>query len=34
MNKSRVIVFDVNETMPDLRVLEPHFQRIFGEKGE
>ena len=28
---SRVIVFDVNETLLDLRALEPHFQRIFGD---
>jgi 2-haloacid dehalogenase len=26
----RVIVFDVNETLLDLRALEPHFRRIFG----
>lgn len=28
---SRVIVFDVNETLLDLRALEPHFQRVFGD---
>jgi 2-haloacid dehalogenase len=27
----RVIVFDVNETLLDLRALDPHFQRIFGD---
>ena len=28
---SRVIVFDVNETLLDLCALEPHFQRVFGD---
>jgi 2-haloacid dehalogenase len=28
-----LIVFDVNETLLDLEVLEPTFRRIFGEKG-
>lgn len=28
---SRVIVFDVNETLLDLRALETHFQRVFGD---
>jgi 2-haloacid dehalogenase len=27
----RVIVFDVNETLLDLKSLDPHFQRIFGD---
>jgi 2-haloacid dehalogenase len=27
-----LIVFDVNETLLDLRTIEPIFQRIFGEK--
>lgn len=27
---SRVIVFDVNETLLDLRALAPHFERVFG----
>jgi len=27
-----LIVFDVNETLLDLRTLEPTFRRIFGEK--
>ncbi len=27
----RVCVFDVIETMLDLRALDPHFQRIFGD---
>lgn len=26
----RVIVFDVNESLLDLRALEPHFERLFG----
>ena len=30
---SRVIVFDVNETMLDLRALEPQFQRVFGDSS-
>ncbi len=29
----RVIVFDVNETMLDTNALEPHFERVFGEKS-
>ncbi len=28
---SRVIVFDVNETLLDLRAFDPHFQRLFGD---
>lgn len=28
---SRVLIFDVNETMLDLRPLDPHFARIFGD---
>lgn len=28
---ARVIVFDVNETLLDLKALDPHFQRIFGD---
>jgi 2-haloacid dehalogenase len=27
---SKVIVFDVNETLLDLRALDPHFKRVFG----
>ncbi len=27
----RVIVFDVNETLLDLRALDPEFQRVFGD---
>lgn len=27
----RVIVFDVNETLLDLKALDPHFQRLFGD---
>lgn len=29
----RVIVFDVIETMLDTGALEPHFERVFGEKS-
>lgn len=28
----RVIVFDVNETLLDVRALEPHFCRVFGDE--
>src|SRR5512137_2543697 len=28
----RILVFDVNETLLDLSALEPHFQRVFGDK--
>lgn len=28
---ARVLVFDVNETLLDLRALDPHFERIFGD---
>lgn len=28
---SGVIVFDVNETLLDLRALDPHFERVFGD---
>jgi 2-haloacid dehalogenase len=28
-----VIIFDVNETMLDLRALDPHFERVFGDAG-
>jgi len=27
----KVVVFDVNETMLDLRALDPHFERAFGD---
>jgi 2-haloacid dehalogenase len=27
----RVCVFDVNETLLDLKALDPHFQRVFGD---
>jgi len=27
---ARVILFDVNETLLDLRALDPHFARVFG----
>ena len=29
----RVCVFDVNETLLDLRALDPHFARVFGDAG-
>jgi 2-haloacid dehalogenase len=28
-----LIVFDVNETLLDLKTMEPTFERIFGEKS-
>ena len=28
----RIIVFDVIETMLDISALEPHFERVFGDK--
>jgi len=28
---ARVLVFDVNETLLDLKALDPHFERIFGD---
>jgi 2-haloacid dehalogenase len=27
----RIIVFDVNETLLDVKALEPHFVRLFGD---
>jgi len=27
----RVLLFDVNETLLDLRALDPHFERVFGD---
>src|SRR5215468_3499296 len=32
MTKLPLIVFDVNETLLDLQMMEPIFERIFGEK--
>ncbi len=29
--RHRVLVFDVNETLLDLRALDPHFARVFGD---
>jgi 2-haloacid dehalogenase len=29
---ARVIVFDVNETLLDLKALDPHFRRLFGSE--
>ena len=28
---TRVCVFDVNETLLDLKALDPHFERVFGD---
>jgi 2-haloacid dehalogenase len=28
---ARVCLFDVNETMLDLRGLDPHFESVFGD---
>jgi 2-haloacid dehalogenase len=33
MQNRRCIVFDVNETLLDLRSVEPTFERIFGDKN-
>jgi 2-haloacid dehalogenase len=33
MTRQPLIVFDVNETLLDLRVMEPIFERIFQDKG-
>ena len=30
---ARVLAFDVNETLLDLRALDPHFERVFGDKA-
>jgi FMN phosphatase YigB (HAD superfamily) len=30
---ARVCVFDVNETLLDLRALDPHFEAAFGDAG-
>ena len=29
----RICVFDVNETLLDLRALDPQFARVFGDTG-
>ena len=29
----RILVFDVNETLLDLRALEPRFERVFGDRS-
>ena len=29
----RIILFDVNETLLDLSVLKPHFERVFGDSA-
>jgi 2-haloacid dehalogenase len=31
MTRTRVIVFDSNETLLDLSALDPHFARAFGD---
>jgi 2-haloacid dehalogenase len=31
MSRSRVLLFDVNETLLDMAALDPHFVRIFGD---
>lgn len=31
MTMPKVLVFDVNETLLDLRALDPHFERVFGD---
>jgi len=30
---ARILAFDVNETLLDLKALDPHFERIFGERS-
>jgi 2-haloacid dehalogenase len=30
-SRRRILVFDVNETLLDLSVLQPHFARVFGD---
>jgi 2-haloacid dehalogenase len=32
-NRPSVLVFDVNETLLDIAALEPHFDRIFGDRA-
>jgi 2-haloacid dehalogenase len=34
MSELPLIVFDVNETLLDLRTMEPTFERIFGDKKD
>ena len=34
MSDLPLIVFDVNETLLDLRTMEPTFERIFGDKKD
>lgn len=31
--KLKTLVFDVNETLLDLSVLDPHFEQLFGDAG-
>ena len=31
-NRPSVLVFDVNETLIDIVSLEPHFERMFGDR--
>ncbi len=30
---SKILIFDVNETLLDLSPLKPHFQRVFGDEN-
>lgn len=30
---ARILAFDVNETLLDLKALDPHFERVFGDKA-
>lgn len=32
-DRPSVLVFDVNETLIDITSLEPHFERMFGDRG-
>ena len=32
LTMSEILIFDVNETLLDLRVLRPHFERTFGSE--
>lgn len=34
MSDLPLIVFDVNETLLDLRTMEPTFERIFGDEQD
>jgi 2-haloacid dehalogenase len=30
---AHILAFDVNETLLDLKALDPHFERIFGDRS-